>query len=269
MNLDYDIREEIFRHELERQFTGVLIAESGGVLSGIERCRKLIESLDLAFSTELSDGHIVEDEQSIACVVGNPIQIAMAEEQIIGTLSKSSGIATAAHQAQLKIGTQIQVVSGGWKKMPFEIKDLIRQAAHDGGIGIRMLESPFIYLDKNYVRILGGVEQSIQKVRSLNRSIVLQIRGETKPITEEATDAVQTGASVVMIDTGNIDHLLEVTGRLRTLGLRDKVRVAFAGNISFKDIGKLVNMDVDIVDIGYCILDAPCLPMRFDVIQRI
>jgi nicotinate-nucleotide pyrophosphorylase len=43
------------------------------------------------------------------------------------------------------------------------------------------------------------------------------------------------------------------------------VQIAFSGNLSLEDLDSLVGEDIDAVDIGYAILDAPCLPMRFDV----
>jgi nicotinate-nucleotide pyrophosphorylase (carboxylating) len=262
-----DIRHQIYQGCMDRWVTGALIAEGAGVLSGINRAQRIMTSLGLSFVSDLTDGSILGKDQEIARVTGNPIQIVAAEEQIIGTLSKSSGIATAASRARVSIGKDCQIVTGGWKKMPLEVKDLIRKSAQDGGIDIRISEKPFVYLDKNYVRILGGIKEAIQKVLNLDQIIVIQIRGETEPIQKEAIEAAQAGANVIMVDTGQKDHLVKVVETLKEKGLRDKVRIAFAGNISLEDIKSLAHMDVDIVDIGYAILDAPCLPMRFDVIK--
>lgn len=266
MDPSRDIREEIFRKNLGQNITGVVVTEAPGVLSGIQRAQNLMESLGLRFSTKHNDGSIIEREQEIARVTGNPIQIAQAEEQVIGTLSKSSGIATAANQALGKARGRCGVVSGGWKKMPFEIKELVRQAVRDGGIDARISEEPFVYLDKNYVRILGGVSNAVRAVLPLNRSVVVQIRGETGSVVEEASEAAHVGADVLMVDTGRWEHLKEVIQALKDKGLRSRVRVAFAGNVTLEHLDALAQMDVDIVDIGYAILDAPCLPMRFDVI---
>lgn len=150
--------------------------------------------------------------------------------------------------------------------MPFEIKELVRQAVRDGGIDARISEEPFVYLDKNYVRILGGVSNAVRAVLPLNRSVVVQIRGETGSVVEEASEAAHVGADVLMVDTGRWEHLKEVIQALKDKGLRSRVRVAFAGNVTLEHLDALAQMDVDIVDIGYAILDAPCLPMRFDVI---
>lgn len=267
MNPLPDIRENIFVDHLDRSVTAVVMAEAAGVLSGINRGRSAMESLGLTFSTIFSEGDKIHMGQEIARVMGTPVQIAMAEEQIIGALSKSSGVATAARQAKTRVNSRCRVVSGGWKKMPLEIKDLIREAVHHGGIHQRILEGPFVYLDKNYVRILGGVRRAVQSAVSLGREIVVQVRGETGPVEEEAVAAAQAGAGVVMVDTGQQDDLSRVIRTLATKGLRSRVKIAFAGNITLEELDTLSQMDLDAVDIGYAVLDAPCLPMRFDVIK--
>jgi nicotinate-nucleotide pyrophosphorylase (carboxylating) len=262
-----DIRQIIFHASLDLRVTGAVISEAGGVLSGIHRARSEMESLGLIFRSDLADGNTIAPEQEIARVLGDPIQTAMAEERIIGTLSKSSGIARAAQQACLLAGNRCKVVSGGWKKMPLAMKDQIRQALSDGGAGARISDPPFIYLDKNYIRILGGLKQAVQPVAQIAPVIAVQVRGEYEPIALEAVEAAQAGANIIMVDTGNRHDLEAVIRALKEHELRSQVRIAFSGNISLEDIKGLSRMDLDILDIGYAILDAPCLPMRFDVIH--
>ena len=85
--------------------------------------------------------------------------MALGEEELIGWISKASSIATAAWRAKKAAGKDLKVVCGAWKKMPLSIKELERQAIADGGIAYRMAEKPFLYLDKNYVKVLGGLEK--------------------------------------------------------------------------------------------------------------
>lgn len=267
MNKHVDIREDIFRKCLGVRVTGALVAEEAGVQSGIERARRLMESLGLSFEAKTEDGGTLENHQEIACVTGNPVQIAQAEEKLIGALSKFSGIATAARAALQKANGKYSVVSGGWKKMPFELKEPIRQAVRDGGLNARICDQPFIYLDKNYVRILGGVRKAVEASLAFNKTIVIQIRAENGTVADEATAAVKAGASVIMVDTGKYEHLRNVSQALQESGLRSRTRLAFAGNIRLDDLAALSQFDLDVVDVGYAILDAPCLPMRFDVVR--
>lgn len=261
-----DIREEIFRDRLERSVTAVVIAEAEGVLSGLERCRLIAEDLGLVFETEVRDGSTPAAGAVVATVAGNPVQISKAEELLLGELSKSSGIATAARKAKAIVSSRCRVVCGGSKKMPHEIKGLVRKAVVDGGLDVRMLDQPFLYLDKNYVRIFGGVQRTLEAVAPLGRPTVIQVRGELGPIEEEALAAAVGGAGVIMVDTGRRGDLETVLEILHDNGLRSSVEVAFSGNIELNDLEDVSRAGADILDVGYAILDAPCLPMRFDVV---
>ncbi len=262
----HDLREDIFRQHLNRSIKAVLIAEAPGVLSGLDHCRDLAELLDLAFETEVRDGHEITRHAVIARVSGNPVQISKGEDLLLGALSKASGIASAARKAKAMVGSRCRLVSGGFKKMPIEIKSVLRRAVADGGLEVRMLDQPFLYLDKNYVRIFGGVSLAMQAVAPLERPTVIQVRGEIRPIDEEAVDAARGGAAVIMVDTGDRADLRTVVEALNRNHLRSSVQVAFSGNIDLNDIEELCSSDVDALDIGYAIVDAPCLPIRFDVI---
>jgi nicotinate-nucleotide pyrophosphorylase (carboxylating) len=47
--------------------------------------------------------------------------------------------------------------------------------------------------------------------------------------------------------------------------MRSKVKLAFGGGVKLSDLPKLQDEDLDIVDMGRAILDAPLLDLRYDV----
>lgn len=261
-----DVREDIFREHLERSVTATVTVEANGVLSGLDRSKVIAEGLGLTFRTDLQDGQMVSQGAVVASVSGNPVQIAKAEELLIGALSKTSGIATASRKAKSMVSSNCRIVCGGSKKLPHEIKSFVRKAVADGGLDVRMLAQPFLYLDKNYVRILGGVKAALETVAPLKRPTVIQVRGESQPIDEEALEAVRGGAKVIMVDTGRRDDLDRVAQAMRTSGVGSNVELAFSGNIDLDDLAEICSAGMEVLDIGYAILDAPCLPMRFDVV---
>ena len=66
-------------------------------------------------------------------------------------MSKASGIATATYKAVEISENKIRIVSGAWKKMPIQIKPVIKKSVKTGGGWAGVSEEPFIYIDKNYV----------------------------------------------------------------------------------------------------------------------
>jgi nicotinate-nucleotide pyrophosphorylase (carboxylating) len=191
----------------------------------------------------------------------------MGEEILIGLMAKPSGIATHAHKFVKATGGRPKVVCGAWKKMPPSLKDMIREAVIAGGALSRIEPHPFAYLDKNYVGLLGGIKKSLEAVAHLNFcSKVVQVKGRYKDIGSEACEAAEAGADIVFIDTGKVEDVNSASEKLRQKGLREKVKIAFGGGVNLKAVKKLKLLDLDILDIGRQIVDAPILDMRLEII---
>jgi nicotinate-nucleotide pyrophosphorylase (carboxylating) len=194
--------------------------------------------------------------------------VVTAEEVLIGFMAKPSGIATAAHHFVKAAGERLEIVCGAWKKMPLLLKDAIRNAIVAGGAFYRISHEPFIYLDKNYIKVLGGIKESLKTVADLNGYVrVVQMKGRYKDIVLEACEAIESGADILFIDTGESNDVRQVVEKLYQLGLRNKVKIAFGGGVKIEDMDKLKTLDIDILDVGRQIVDAPILDMRLEVVE--
>ncbi|HHW06247.1 MAG TPA: nicotinate-nucleotide pyrophosphorylase, partial [Clostridia bacterium] len=141
----------------------------------------------------------------------------------------------------------------------------LRRAIATGGAGIRITEEPFVYLDKNYVRMFRGIGPAVRKARELEgRAVVVQLRGERASLAEEAREAVQAGARILMVDTGNLEDLRLVKEVALEDG-RDQVKVAFGGGVTIDNLERVIAAGADIVDVGRAIIDAPLLDFSLDV----
>lgn len=264
--MQQDIRDEIFASVRRRMYTGFVVAERDGVLSGVRRAQKFLEELGVSGETYHSDGAKIKGGTRIVRIVGTPKALAVAEEYVLGFLSKPSGIATAAREAVETAGPDLRIVCGAWKKMPSEIKTMVREAITHGGAAFRISDEPFIYLDKNFVRMLGGIEASLAAVQNAEgRVTVLQLKGEYGDLATEAISAARHGADIIMIDTGHLADVMAVNEALRTSGLRNRVRLAFAKGIRLETLPALKEKGIDILDIGVDIVDAPLLDMKLEV----
>lgn len=263
-----DIRDDIFRSVAARQVTVSIIADDEGIVVGTDAVRQAANELELSVDSLLAEGTSISKGDEIGRLSGTPKQVAVAEERLIGLMAKPSGIATAARRFVEKAGKRPEIVSGAWKKMPGSEKEMIRRAIITGGARCRICQEPFIFLDKNYVRMLGGVSESLRAVADLNGHLrVVQLKGFYGDIALEACEAAKHGADIIFIDSGNHDDLKRVGKKLRQSGLRDRVKIAFGSGIRLEDIESLKSMDVDILDIGREIVDAPLLDMRLEVVE--
>lgn len=260
-----DIRDAIFQGVSGTRVQFVITARAPGIVSGCRNALDWARESGLEVVSCRPDGGAVASGDLVMEACGTPKQVVIAEENLLGHLSKASGIAAAARRAVEAAGGKMKVVSGAWKKMPPGIKQVVRQAVADGGAGFRIADPPFIYLDKNYVRILGGIKPALRAVESLDVPKCIQIRGETARVAGEAVLAARLGAAILMIDTGRIQDLRDASEALTVSGLRGSIRLAFAGNIKIDDIPRLRCEDIDLLDIGKEIVDAPLLDLRLDV----
>lgn len=264
-----DIRDILFEEIATKRFRAVLTAERSGVLSGVDEAFACAKELGIDLEICKGEGEEVSHGERFGNFLGTPKQIALAEERLIGTLAKASGIATASRTAVQLADGRVQIVSGSWKKMPPEIKQMVRKATATGGAAFRICQPPMVYLDKNFIRMFGTIPAALNACKKLPGSeIVVQIRGMTASVEEESRQALVGGAGILMVDTGELEDVRRCITKLNRMGEREKVRVAFAGNVHLTDIPELTQQDIDILCIGKEIVDAKLLDLKLDVLQE-
>jgi nicotinate-nucleotide pyrophosphorylase (carboxylating) len=263
-----DLRDTLFLPLGERVFAAKVVATACGVLAHGQHAVELLQDHGCELLEIVTDGTLLQPGDAVLSFRGKAKQVAIAEDRVLGAMMAPSGYATRARQLKLLAGPNLKVVCGGWKKLPQASKPGLHAALAAAGIGMRMVEGPFIYMDKNYVRMFGGVSHTLQAARQFpHHKTVIQLRGELQSIELEAREAVQGRADVVMVDTGNLKDLDIVLNVLTELGARDHTKVAFAGGIKEETILLLRERPVDLIDVGAAVLDAPLLDMRVDVVE--
>ncbi len=263
-----DLRDDIFASLSGVAVTAIALADEDGVVAQVSEAAAAASDLGLCVISALADGSDVAKGDEIIRVAGTPKQVAMGEERLLGLMAKPSGIASATRRFVERAGPGLRIVSGAWKKLPMSQKMMIRGAIAVGGADSRISNEPFIYLDKNFVKMLGGVKETLTAVAGLSGfRKVIQLKGAYRDIAAEAREAVDAGADTIFVDTGEREDVVRVAAMLRESGLRNRVELAFAGGISLNDIADLKGLDIDVVDIGRAIVDAPLLDMRLEVMD--
>lgn len=264
-----DIRDQLFGPIQHQQITAKIVAVDAGILAGTADAKKEADRLGLTVLQWLVDGAPVKPGDAVTCFSGSPKQIAVAEEVLMGHMAKFSGIATAAKSFVDRCGDRPKVVSGSWKKMPIQLKDNIRSAITTGGAAIRISDTPFLYLDKNYTKMLGGIATSLKATNGMeNRKRVVQIYGHFGDIATEALEAAENGADIIFIDTGSMEDVASVGNILTEKNLRQQVEIVFAGGVRLEDLELLKKFDIDLLDVGRSIVDAPLLDMRLEIVRQ-
>jgi nicotinate-nucleotide pyrophosphorylase (carboxylating) len=208
------------------------------------------------------DGDRVAAGEPLIEIEGTALEIMIASDHVIGGLGFAGGIAARALEIQAAAPPGLAIVCGGWKKLPVAMKPYLRSALDVARVGHRLVEGPFVYIDKNAVRLAGGIEGAASAGRRLDHGPVsVQVESAA-----EVVRAVRAGAGIVMIDTGALSDLRETDAALRSRGLRDRVLVAFGGGVRCDDLADVAGAGAQIVDMGRAVLDAPLWDLRLEVI---
>ncbi|MET0909011.1 MAG: nicotinate-nucleotide pyrophosphorylase [Ilumatobacteraceae bacterium] len=209
------------------------------------------------------DGDEVEAGDSLVEIVGSAWELAVAEDHVLGALGVAGGLAGRGLQLRRAAPPGLRVACGGWKKLPASLKPVLHAALDVAGITHRLIDGEFVYIDKNVVTLLDGIEPAVLRGRSLDHGpVAVQVVD-----LEQARCAVAAGCGIVMVDTGSLDDLSRIDDALRSDGMREQVQLAFAGGVTETDLAPVRAAGADIVDIGRAVLDAPLWDLRMEVVS--
>jgi nicotinate-nucleotide pyrophosphorylase (carboxylating) len=209
------------------------------------------------------DGDRCDAGDHVVEVTGTGWEIAVAGDQLLGVLGVAGGLARRAIHLRDAAPPGLGIACGGWKKWPATMKPVLRAALDVAGISHRLVDGEFVYVDKNLVRLLGGVRAAVERARALGHGpVAVQVVS-----VDEANAAVAAGAGIVMVDTGDLDDLATVHEALQAQGTRGEVRLAFGGGVTEASLVEAQHAGADIVDIGRGVLDAPLWDLRMEVIE--
>jgi nicotinate-nucleotide pyrophosphorylase (carboxylating) len=143
------------------------------------------------------------------------------------------------------------------------MKPVLRAGLDAAGIGHRLVDGQFVYIDKNVVALLGGEAAAARSGVALDHGpVAVQVTD-----VEGALAAADAGCRIVMVDTGTIAMLADVHHALTEAGLRDQCALAFGGGVDGTSLHTAHAMGADIVDIGRAILDAPLWDLHLEVVE--
>ncbi|MEM3265218.1 MAG: hypothetical protein QW478_03040 [Candidatus Micrarchaeaceae archaeon] len=257
-----EIRDFLFANNKEGLFYFEVKSKENAVVAGIDNIKNFLEKIKVDFLI-----NNLESVQSGTCILkgsAKPLEIINLEENILGIISKISGVATAAKLALDLSNGQIKVVCGAWKKINPEIRNITRKTVQDLGLATRITEPPFVYLDKNYIKMLGGIKTAVKKAKLLNNhKIVVQLHN-SENIKKEAVEAIKEKADILMVDTGVINDIESVIDIIKQSGEKN-IQSAYSGGVTLNQIPDLIKLGVNIVDIGRSIIDAPMVDFSLDV----
>ncbi len=242
----------------EQRACGSLVVRADCVLAGLEVALEAFRQVDPAVSVECrrrdSDRCATGDE--IAEIVGLARALLMAERTALNFLQRLSGIATRARQFVDAAGGRITVLDT--RKTTPTLRALEKYAVRAGGAtSHRSGLFDALLIKDNHVRLAGGVEEAVARVRRQRPGMPIEIEAQSLAQVDEALEA---GADMVLADNMSIDEVREAVRRAR-----GRAKVEISGGVVLDRIPELAAIGADFVSVGALTHSAPAADISFEI----
>ena len=235
----------------EKPGRAFLKAKEDLVLSGSELFQSTMNYLDGNVHIEwyFSDGDFVFKDQTVSTITGNLLTIVKAERVALNFLGQLTGVATLTR-------CYVSEVEG----LPTKILDtrkttpLMRQwqkaaVRHGGGHSHRDHLSQAILIKENHIRICGGIEQCVKRLRERT----------SEPIEVECGTLSEVEQAVTMkVERILLDNMNNETIREALTMISGEITTEASGNMSLERIRSVAEMGVDFISVGSLTHSAPC-----------
>lgn len=222
---------------------GVILAKSRCIVAGLDIAVETFRQLDPDVQVEVyrPDGVECGPGQEIAEIRGAAAALLTAERTALNFLQRLSGIATLTRQFVNAAGRRIAVLDT--RKTTPLLRPLEKYAVRAGGGGNhRHGLHDGILIKDNHIRLAGGVDGAIRRVRAACRDMPVEIEAQSL---EQVDAAIEAGAEIILLDnlsTGEVaDAVRRIAGRART---------EVSGGITLDRIPELSRTGADFVSIG-------------------
>ncbi|UCE39791.1 MAG: carboxylating nicotinate-nucleotide diphosphorylase [Candidatus Aminicenantes bacterium] len=222
-----------------------IVAKEEGVLAGIYVAERVMKKIDrtVFFGIQKKDGEKLKRGDKIAALEGPSVSLLKGERTALNFLQRMSGIATITHKfVQVLEGKKTQVLDT--RKTTPGLRNLEKYAVRmGGGMNHRSSLSDMVMIKDNHIKIVGSISEAVCAAKKKTKPGI-KIEVETTD-REEAEEALNSGADIVMLDNMPLSGMREV---MKMLG--GKVLVEVSGNIRLSNASKIADLGVDFISVG-------------------
>lgn len=250
--------------------TAQLLCKAAGVLAGVPFFDEVFRQLDCTVTWHYNEGTYLEPEKAggkikVATVTGPTRKLLLGERVALNTLARCSGVATKSRtMLDLVRGAGYTGVLAGTRKTTPGFRLVEKYGMLVGGIdGHRHDLSSMIMLKDNHIWAKGSITNAVQAARAVG-GFALKIEVEVQS-EEEADEAIEAGADVVMLDNydgpglkvaakslkerwrGRRNVLLESSGGLTEGNVGEYINNGESGEALTSSWIRLIQADIDII----------------------
>ncbi len=255
-----------------------LLLKSPGVFAGKPFFNSVFEQLDckVVWESIAVEGAFIDNQGNndnnnknkniirLAIVTGPVHHLLRGERTALNIVSRCCGVATAARQARVAAGDWKGWVAGTRKTTPGGFKLVEKYGLLVGGAATHRLDlSQMVMLKDNHIWSAGSITLAVQLARKA-AGFSQKIEVECQNL-EEAVEAAEAGADIVMLDNFSPDQL-----KRDAKTFKEKfphVLVEASGGITTETMPQFLSEHVDIVSQGKLTHGYACLDLSLKIVH--
>jgi nicotinate-nucleotide pyrophosphorylase (carboxylating) len=242
----------------EQRARAVVLAKSSCVLAGLEVSLEAFRQLDPEVSIHVhhADGSRCDAGTVVAEIKGRASALLTAERTALNFLQRLTGIATLTREFVDRAADRITVLDT--RKTTPLLRDLEKYAVRvGGGTNHRQGLHDGILIKDNHVRLAGGVQQAVARMREAGESLPIEVEVQSL---EQVDDALAAGAEIVLLDNLSNPEIFEAVTRCR-----GRAKTEISGGVTLARMADLAASGADYVSIGALTHSAPAADLSFEI----
>ena len=237
---------------------GTIQCKSACVVAGLDIASEAFRQLDpgVAVVVHCKDGTRCEVGGVIAEYRGQASALLTAERTALNFLQRLTGIATLTRQFVDAAGGRLTVLDT--RKTTPLLRALEKYAVRAGGaVNHRAGLDEGILIKDNHIRLAGGVEKAVTRMRKANREMPTEVEAQTL---DQVDEALRAGAEIVLLDNLSTPDIIEAVKRCR-----GRAKTEISGGVTLARMRELVGTGADYVSIGALTHSAPAIDLSFEI----
>lgn len=237
---------------------GIMLLKSSCVIAGLDIASEAFRQLDPRVAVEVRrrDGDHCEPATVVAEYRGQAAALLTAERTALNFIQRLSGIATLTRQFVEAAGSRV-VVLDTRKTTPL-LRALEKYAVRaGGGVNHRGGLDTGILIKDNHVRLAGGVERAVTRMRTANREMPTEVEAQTL---DEVDEALRAGAEIILLDNLPTPDIVEAVKRCR-----GRAKTEISGGVTLPRMRELAATGADYISVGGLTHSAPAVDISFEI----
>jgi nicotinate-nucleotide pyrophosphorylase (carboxylating) len=221
-------------------------AKETGIVAGVKEATMLLDHFGLTFVCDKLDGQRIVKGERLISIKGDLRSILKVERLALNIISRMSGIATLTNDFS-NICKPFGVKVLGTRKTTPGFRAFEKKAIEiGGGKSHRHGLYDEILIKDNHLSAM-NINEAVKKARMENPGKKVEVEVS---VLEEAVEAINAGAEIIMFDNLSPDDAREQIEKLEGKGLRGVVTIELSGGINRSNLKSYAKAGADRISIG-------------------